>query len=61
MKKRQFVYVKLCNLNTEHCSVFFFYKLIPYDYDNMIIEARGKGICLTKEEIDSFYHRWKKT
>ncbi|SEF89864.1 hypothetical protein [Lachnospira multipara] len=58
LKKRQFVYRKLLNLNTEHDSAFFYYKLIPSDYDNMIIEAREKGICLTKEEIDSFYKRF---
>ena len=57
IKKRQFVYEKLLALNEEHNSVFFFYKLIPSDYDNMIIEAKEKRIHLAKEEIDSFYKK----
>jgi len=58
LKKRQFVYRELLNLNIEHDSAFFYYKLIPSDYDNMIIEAREKGMYLTKEEIDSLYKRF---
>ena len=58
LKKRQFVYAKLLNLNEEHNSAFFYYKLIPSDYDNMIIEAREKGMYLTKEEINSLYKRF---